>query len=223
MLNVDLKLLGLCGCLILALLRHLPEGEKLAGRLDDAVCGGGLPALVESLANASQGIDGKLGAISSTLEELKARADGESPKKRRRSGKYDAIGPCVVSVWASGQAALRGSLNTRVTYKAVFELKKSELAAIGVTSLSAFKRIIHAMQNRRYNAKKAELERRQDAAKNRPWAGTSAPKTPACGKDCSAAPSAKIAETGVCSAKHAELRSCSHGGQQSASALASAG
>ena len=220
---MDLKLLWLCGCLVLALFRHLPGGENLAGSLDDAIRNSGLPALIASLSNASQEIDGKLGDISSSLDELKASASGKNPRKRRRSGKYDANGPCIMAIWESGVRELRGTLNTRVTHEAVFALKRAELAAFGVMDLRTFKRILHAMQNRKYNARKAELERCQDAAKNRPWTGTSAPKTPACEKGCNAAPVAKLAETVVRAAKNAELRSSPRGGRRSSSAMASAG
>ena len=220
---MDLKLLWLCVCLVLALFRHLPGGENLVGSLDDAIRNSGLPALIASLSNASQEIDGKLGAISSTLEELKARADGESPKKRRRSGKYDANGPCVMAIWESGVRELRGTLNTRVTHEAVFALKRAELAAFGVMDLRTFKRILHAMQNRKYNARKAELERCQDAAKKRPATETAAAKAPSGERDCGAAPVAKLAETVVRAAKNAELRSSPRGGRRSSSAMASAG
>ncbi len=207
----------------MALFRRLPGGENLAGSLDDAIRNSGLPALIASLSNASQEIDGKLGDISSSLDELKASASGKNPRKGRRSGKYDANGPCVMAIWESGVRELRGTLNTRVTHEAVFALKRAELAAFGVMDLRTFKRILHAMQNRKYNARKAELERCQDAAKKRPATETAAPKTPACGKDCGAAPVAKLAETVVRAAKNAELRSSPRGGRRSSSAMASAG
>lgn len=72
-------------------------------------------------------------------------------KRGRRRGKYDAVSEMCLAVWERDctDLNLRNSLNTRVTYEAVFERRKRELAAMKIDSVEKFRRVIHAAQSKR--------------------------------------------------------------------------
>lgn len=75
--------------------------------------------------------------------------------------KYDdeTVAFCVgVMAAAENNTTIKNSLNTRVTYSAVFNYNRKELAAHGVADVSEFTRIIRAHQAREQRVRDKELE-----------------------------------------------------------------
>ena len=71
-------------------------------------------------------------------------------------GKYDdkTIEFCVgVMAAANNNATIKNSLNTRVTYSAVFDYNRSELEKRGILDVAEFTRIIRAHQAREQRAR----------------------------------------------------------------------
>jgi len=73
-----------------------------------------------------------------------------APRRSRRSKYSDAVRQACLSYWhaAKRTAEVRAGVNTRTTYKAAFEYFRRALVEIGVKTVEAFKRIIHAVQSR---------------------------------------------------------------------------
>lgn len=87
----------------------------------------------------------------------------------KRRGKYDNLGNRCLDMWEAAlkNTTLRNSLNTRVTYEAVFSRNKVELERNGIDTAAKFKRVIHAAQSKRSSDKIRELHARQDAARQK--------------------------------------------------------
>ena len=114
----------------------------------------------------------RIESLVTKVESLNAQT-AKPPRSRRgrkRGWKYsDAAREACLAVWAMAKedAAVRDSVNTRVTYKAVFTRYRRELAEYGVDSVEKFRAIIHAAQNLECDKRKRKLEARQvQAPKN---------------------------------------------------------
>ena len=88
-----------------------------------------------------------------------------APRRSRRSKYSDAVRQACLSYWhaAKRTAEVRAGVNTRTTYKAAFEYFRRALVEIGVKTVEAFKRIIHAVQSRECEARRKDLEAKRDA------------------------------------------------------------
>ena len=111
----------------------------------------------------------RIESLVTKVESLNAQT-AKPPRSRRgrkRGWKYsDAAREACLAVWAMAKqdAAVRDSVNTRVTYKAVFTRYRRELAEYGVDSVEKFRAIIHAAQNLECDKRKRKLEARQAQA-----------------------------------------------------------
>ena len=87
-----------------------------------------------------------------------------APRRSRRSKYSDAVRQACLSYWhaAKRTAEVRAGVNTRTTYKAAFEYFRRALVEIGVKTVEAFKRIIHAVQSRECEARRKDLEAKRD-------------------------------------------------------------
>jgi len=91
-----------------------------------------------------------------------------APRRRRRSKYDDKTRSVCLNCWYEARqiAAVRAHLNTRTTYKAAFEYFKRILVGMGVKTVAAFKRIIHAVQSRKCEDRRKELEARRECERN---------------------------------------------------------
>ena len=108
-------------------------------------------------------------------------ADIRKVSSLRRSGKqrgrYTQKAKAICwSCWtaAANHEEVWRSVNTRITYKAVFDYYHARLAQVGVNDHNAFRDVIHAETMRRNR----ELSARQDAARQKRNAATSGNITP---------------------------------------------
>ena len=108
---------------------------------------------------------------SEIIATVGAKVDAVAAKVRRgrRRGKYDNLGNRCLDMWESAlkNTALRNSLNTRVTYEAVFSRNKVELERNGIDTAAKFKKVIHAAQSKRSSDNIKDLYARQDAARQK--------------------------------------------------------
>ena len=65
---------------------------------------------------------------------------------------------------AQDNAEVRNSVNTRITYKSVFEHFRRRLEAVGVTTERQFRAILHSAQSRECEDRRRALEAKRDAA-----------------------------------------------------------
>jgi hypothetical protein len=101
-------------------------------------------------------------AVGEKVDALEAKL-----KRGKRRGKYDDVGSSCLDIWEAAQSdvSLRNSLNTRVTYEAVFTRHKCDLEESGIDTVEKFKKVIHAAQSKRSNANIKILRARQDAVR----------------------------------------------------------
>ena len=100
-----------------------------------------------------------IAAVGEKVDCIKHRA--------KRRGKYDDVGSHCLDIWEIARAdmSLRNSLNTRVTYEAVFARHKGDLEKSGIDTVEKFKKVIHAAQSKRSSDNIKKLESRQDKAR----------------------------------------------------------
>ena len=100
-----------------------------------------------------------IAAVGEKVDRIKHRA--------KRRGKYDDVGGHCLDIWevALADVSLRNSLNTRVTYEAVFARHKDDLEKCRIDKAAKFKKVIHAAQSKRSSDNIKKLEARQDKAR----------------------------------------------------------
>ena len=125
-------------------------------------------------------IDEGRAEIVSCVEEVGGKVDAVGKKvdriqpRRKRKSKYsDAQREKCLACWEASQelVTVRHSVNTRVTYKSVFEHCRRELATVGVTTEGFFRRILHAAQSRECEARKRVLEAKREAERKKTKCG----------------------------------------------------
>ena len=118
-------------------------------------------------------VDEIRGAIDTHKEEIVERVDAVGRKVAslvrhgRRKSKYtDAQRNACRAYWDAAQdnAEVRNSVNTRITYKSVFEHFRRRLEAVGVTTERQFRAILHSAQSRECEDRRRALEAKRDAA-----------------------------------------------------------
>ncbi len=97
--------------------------------------------------------------VAAVGEKVDAVAAKVTRGKRRCKYDDETVAFCVgVMAAAEGNTTIKNSLNTRVTYSAVFNYNRKELAEHGVAEVSEFTRIIRAHQAREQRVRDKELE-----------------------------------------------------------------
>ena len=93
------------------------------------------------------------------------------PQRRRRRSKYsDAICAACLAYWhaAKRSSAVRNGINTRMTYKAAFAYFATKLRELGIKTVEAFKRIIHAVQSRECEDRRKDIEAKKESPGKKP-------------------------------------------------------
>ena len=109
-----------------------------------------------------------LDEVRNDIAEVRAGMSRIKSRGRRR-GKYADVGSLCLGMWEAAQtdASLRNSLNTRVTYAAVFARRKAELEWRGIDSAEKFRKVIHAAQSKRSSDNIKRLHAQQDQTRRR--------------------------------------------------------
>lgn len=118
----------------------------------------------------------RIEALVSKVESINAPAAKPSRGRRGRirgTLAVDTRREACLAIWALAKkdAAVCNTVNTRVTYKAVFTRYRRELAEYSVDSVEKFRAIVHSAQSLECMRRKRALEARQDesrAAKHKP-------------------------------------------------------
>ena len=98
------------------------------------------------------------------VDAVGAKVDKLKFSKKRKSKYSDAARDACLAYWNAEQknVEVRHSLNTRVTYEAVFKRHLEELAAFGITTVVQLQKILHAAQSRECEKRKRKLDAQRD-------------------------------------------------------------
>jgi hypothetical protein len=129
------------------LAKHIDDGsDKLAKRIDD-----GKSEIIEH------------------VDAVAVKVDGLKPRGKRKSRYGGAMREVCLAYWNAAQnnADIRYSINTRITYKTVFDYFAKDLAKHGVTSARQFKQALHSAHNLECIERRKKLDEQRDGRKKR--------------------------------------------------------
>ena len=129
------------------LAKHIDDGsDKLAKRIDD-----GKSEIIEH------------------VDAVAVKVDGLKPRGKRKSRYGGAMREVCLAYWNAAQnnADIRYSINTRITYRTVFDYFAKDLAKHGVTSARQFKQALHSAHNLECIERRKKLDEQRDGRKKR--------------------------------------------------------
>ena len=112
--------------------------------------------------------DGK-SEIIEHVDDVAVKVDGLKPRGKRKSRYGGAMREVCLAYWNAAQnnADIRYSINTRITYKTVFDYFAKDLAKHGVTSARQFKQALHSAHNLECIERRKKLDEQRDGRKKR--------------------------------------------------------
>ena len=120
--------------------------------------------IIAEVKTIAKKIDEGKAEIVEHVDAVGAKVDKLKFSKKRKSKYSDAARDACLAYWNAEQknVEVRHSLNTRVTYEAVFKRHLEELAAFGITTVVQLQKIVHAAQSRECEARKRKLDAQRD-------------------------------------------------------------
>ncbi len=112
--------------------------------------------------------DGK-SEIIEHVDAVAVKVDGLKPRGKRKSRYGGAMREVCLAYWNAAQnnADIRYSINTRITYKTVFDHFAKDLSKHGVTSARQFKQALHSAHNLECIERRKKLDEQRDGRKKR--------------------------------------------------------
>ena len=140
------------------LAKHIDDGKsELAKRIDDGK------------SELAKRIDDGKSEIIEHVDAVAVKVDGLKPRGKRKSRYGGAMREVCLAYWNAAQnnADIRYSINTRITYRTVFDYFAKDLAKHGVTSARQFKQALHSAHNLECIARRKKLDEQRDGRKKR--------------------------------------------------------
>ena len=137
--------------------RILDEVKTLAKHIDDGK------------SELAKRIDDGKSEIIEHVDAVAVKVDGLKPRGKRKSRYGGAMREVCLAYWNAAQnnADIRYSINTRITYRTVFDYFAKDLAKHGVTSARQFKQALHSAHNLECIARRKKLDEQRDGRKKR--------------------------------------------------------
>lgn len=125
--------------------------------------------ILDEVRTLARRIEDCKGEIIEHVDAVAVKVDGLKPRGKRRSRYGGAMREVCLAYWnaAQGNANIRYSINTRITYKTVFEHFAKELSEHGVTSARQFKQALHSARNLECIERRKKLDERSDGRKKK--------------------------------------------------------
>ena len=137
--------------------RILDEVKTLAKHIDDGK------------SELAKHIDDGKSEIIEHVDAVAVKVDGLKPRGKRKSRYGGAMREVCLAYWNAAQnnADIRYSINTRITYRTVFDYFAKDLAKHGVTSARQFKQALHSAHNLECIERRKKLDEQRDGRKKR--------------------------------------------------------
>ena len=105
--------------------------------------------ILDEVKTLAKRIDDGKSEIIEHVDAVAVKVDGLKPRGKRKSRYGGAMREVCLAYWNAAQnnADIRYSINTRITYRTVFDYFAKDLAKHGVTSARQFKQALHSAHN----------------------------------------------------------------------------
>ena len=125
--------------------------------------------ILDEVKTLAKHIDDGKGEIIEHVDAVAVKVDGLKPRGKRKSRYGGAMREVCLAYWNAAQnnADIRYSINTRITYKTVFDYFAKDLAKHGVTSARQFKQALHSAHNLECIERRKKLDEQRDGRKKR--------------------------------------------------------
>ena len=125
--------------------------------------------ILDEVKTLAKHIDDGKSEIIEHVDAVAVKVDGLKPRGKRKSRYGGAMREVCLAYWNAAQnnADIRYSINTRITYKTVFDYFAKDLAKHGVTSARQFKQALHSAHNLECIARRKKLDEQRDGRKKR--------------------------------------------------------
>ena len=125
--------------------------------------------ILDEVKTLAKHIDDGKSEIIEHVDAVAVKVDGLKPRGKRKSRYGGAMREVCLAYWNAAQnnADIRYSINTRITYKTVFDYFAKDLAKHGVTSARQFKQALHSAHNLECIERRKKLDEQRDGRKKR--------------------------------------------------------
>ena len=123
--------------------------------------------ILDEVRTLAKRIDDGRDEIIGHVDAVAAKVGGLGSRGKRKSRYGGAVREVCLAYWNAAQnnADIRYSINTRITYKAVFGYFAKELSAHGVTSAEQFRQALHSAHNLECLERRRKLDKQRDGRK----------------------------------------------------------
>ena len=125
--------------------------------------------ILDEVKTLAKRIDDGKSEIIEHVDAVAVKVDGLKPRGKRKSRYGGAMREVCLAYWNAAQnnADIRYSINTRITYRTVFDYFAKDLAKHGVTSARQFKQALHSAHNLECIERRKKLDEQRDGRKKR--------------------------------------------------------
>ena len=125
--------------------------------------------ILDEVKTLAKHIDDGKSEIIEHVDAVAVKVDGLKPRGKRKSRYGGAMREVCLAYWNAAQnnADIRYSINTRITYRTVFDYFAKDLAKHGVTSARQFKQALHSAHNLECIERRKKLDEQRDGRKKR--------------------------------------------------------